>query len=229
MEKKERMLRAFSEDKVAIKGSNILSLLYSALNSTEDEEVSLALTTRDMIENYLTYLLTDIDIREEDTRLLYREGHIDVPFSNTVLLEIETDGEMYHILPKERCDMWSEENALTYYADFFCGVKSPMHSYRGDVLIMAVLQSWVENRDIIGEKLTCRDIWEFAALLDCALFKVAMNAGLGSSRSICLRILDHYLGYMYDSLERAAPFRCRSGEYLLQYFRENVNLVRDTI
>lgn len=226
---KEKILRAFSENKITIKGSGILTLLYSALNSTEDQEESLALTTRDMIQNYITYLLTDTNIREDDTRLFYRDGHIDIPFSNTVLLEIEPDGEEYRILPKERCDMWSEENALTYYAEFFCGVKSPMYSYRGDVLIMAVLQNWVENRDIIGEKLTRRDIWEFAALLDCALFKVAMNAGLGSSKNICLRILDHYLGYMYDSLERSVPFRCRSGEYLLQYFRDNVNIVRDTI
>lgn len=226
---REIILNTIEHQELYIGKNRMLELLYLALNSAEDKETAMALTIRGMIENYLEYLLTDIDIERGDSRFFYEGEEIVVPFSNILLLRLKYQDGKPQISIEENCGIWSEENALTYYAEFFCGVRSPQRSHRGDVLIMAVLQSWVENRGVIKEKLVHRDIWEFAALLDCALFKVIMNVQLGSSKELCLRIIDIQLMNMYRHLERAYSFQCRSGEFLLQYFKANIDTVRDAI
>lgn len=226
---RENILNTIEHQDLYIGKNNMLELLYLALDSAEGKETALALTIQGMIENYLKYLLTDIDIERGDSRLFYEGEDIVVPFSNILLLRISRKGEGFEISIEENCGIWSEKNALTYYAEFFCGVKSPQQAHRGDVLIMAVLQTWVENRGVIREKLVHKDIWEFAALLDCVLFKVILNAQLGSSRELCLRIVDFQLTTMYQHLERAYSFQCRSGTFLLQYFKVNIDAVRDAI
>ena len=94
---------------------------------------------------------------------------------------------------------------------------------------MAVLQTWTENRGVMPEKLVQRDVWEFAALLDCVLFKVIMNVQLGSSKDLCLRFVDIQLTNLYRHLEKAESFQCKSGGFLLRYFRANIDAVRDAI
>lgn len=226
---KEYILEIIANGRASIAGNKILTLLYSALNSAENKNHAMALTTRGMIENYLQYLLTDIDIEKEDTRLFYEGEDVIVPFSNVLLLRISFKDNELSVSVEQKCGIWSEENALTYYADFFCGVKSPGQAHKGDVLIMAVLQNWVENRGVMKEKISCRDIWEFAAFLDCALFKVITNAELGCPADICMSIIDKHLGNMYDRLDRAYSFDCKSGRYLLEYFSANMNAVRNVI
>lgn len=226
---RENILNTIEHQELYIGKNSMLELLYLALDSAEDKETALTLTIRGIIENYLEYLLTDIDIKREDSRLFYEDEEIVVPFSNVLLLRLKYQDGKPVLAIEEKCGIWSEENALTYYAEFFCGVKSPERSHRGDVLIMAVLQTWMENRGVMPEKLVQRDVWEFAALLDCVLFKVIMNVQLGSSKDLCLRFVDIQLTNLYRHLEKAESFQCKSGEFLLRYFRANIDAVRDAI